>query len=92
MKTFEEWKGGCPACGEDLDLNYSSINIDSFSADQRCLCFNCGLSWWEVYRLVGYEYTTYQGEQVFVGRASDLTHVSERGERSYEYDRDDKQD
>ena len=40
--------------------------------------------WWEVYRLIGYEYTTYQGEQVFVGRASDLTHVSERGEKSYD--------
>lgn len=70
MKTFEEFEkeGGCPACGEELDLNYGSVNFDSMSCDQQCFCYNCGLRWWEIYRIIGYEFGTYQGEPVFVGR------------------------
>lgn len=70
MKTFEEFEknGGCPCCGEEIDLYYGSVNFDSMSADQRATCYNCGLSWYEIYRIIGYEYSTYQGEPVFVSK------------------------
>lgn len=69
MKSFEEWNGaGCPACGEDTDLYYGSMNVDSSMVDQEASCYNCGLKWYDLYRLVGYEFVTYQGEPVFVGK------------------------
>lgn len=70
MKTFEQFmkNGGCPFCGKHTHLDYTSINIDGSIADQKADCFNCGGRWWEIYRMIGYEFTTYQDEHIFVGR------------------------
>ena len=69
MKTAKQFirEGGCPCCGESLDLYYDSFEIDAIMASQRASCYNCGLSWWEIYEITGYEYNTYKGEPIFVG-------------------------
>ena len=46
----------CPACGESGGVDsYSNVKIDGGVAWQDCECSNCGASWTDQYKLVGYD-------------------------------------
>lgn len=56
-------KGGCvcPVCGAD-DISGESVEIDAGYAYQEVGCDNCGASWTDVYKLVGYDHLEVDAE------------------------------
>ncbi len=48
-RILKSWKGACPNCGNDGEVEGDRFDGDGFGAWQRCWCVKCGCSWDEVY-------------------------------------------
>lgn len=45
----------CPFCNSDAIEGIKSVDVDGTSATQEITCANCGKSWYDLYKLIGYE-------------------------------------
>lgn len=49
-KYLKHGSGSCPRCGS-ISIEGGSFDMDGTEVSQRIICDDCGLFWWDTYRL-----------------------------------------
>lgn len=63
-EEYVEYDGGfCPVC-DNHQLEGDSINMERGAVSQRIRCLECQATWYDVYKLVGYDELEETGEHL----------------------------